>query len=141
MWMSGKRVMGAILGIVAVALCCELGSMGRAQESSPRVRRRGAAAIDAALSAPEAQPVDRLREGAMLIDQLGTFKMAGDQITFRMEGEQGELGVLENLTLERVWKMLIDVRDRQWTVSGMVTEYRGRNYLLLHRAVLRARAD
>jgi hypothetical protein len=35
--------------------------------------------------------------------------------------------------------MLDDTRGRLWSASGTVTEYRGHNYLLLDRAVVRAR--
>jgi hypothetical protein len=108
-------------------------------QSQPRVRRRGAASIDAALSDPAGEQVHRMREGVLLTNELGTFSSLGDRISFQLFGQEEPLGVLENLALERVWKMLPDTRDRQWRVSGTVTEYRGRNYLLLHRAVLRTR--
>lgn len=105
-----------------------------------QVQRRGAASIDAALSDPQAQNGLLLREGTELSDELGTFDMVGNRISFKIADQDMSLQVLENLALERVWKNFDDARGRQWSVSGMVTEYRDRNYLLIHRAVLRVHA-
>jgi hypothetical protein len=68
----------------------------------------------------------------------GTFKVAGDRITFCPRDQETALLVLENLALERVGGMLESVGGRLWSVSGTVTEYRGRNYLLIDRAVVRS---
>ena len=49
--------------------------------------------------------------------------------------------VLENLNLERIARVLGDDPDaRQWSVTGSITEYRGGNYLLVTRAILKSRA-
>jgi hypothetical protein len=46
--------------------------------------------------------------------------------------------VLENLALERIVRILNETRgQRQWLVSGTITEYRGSNYLLISKAVQR----
>ncbi len=74
-----------------------------------------------------------------MTNQLGTFKLTGDRITFFPEGEADSLRVLENLALERIWKMLDEMSGRQWSVNGAVTEYRGHNFLLIERAVVRSR--
>jgi hypothetical protein len=111
------------------------------QQLEPQVQRRGAAALDAALSEPEAAPRQRLREGSPLTRQAGTFVHVGDRIGFRPADQEETLLVLENLTLERIWKTLDEAPERPWTVSGVVTEYRGRNYLLMERAVVRAHGD
>lgn len=113
-------------------------SWGAAQQSES-VRRSGSAAIDAALKDSSEVTVRRLREGTVLSQQLGEFNEQAGRIAFQLKDQETELVVLENLALERVWKMLRRARGRSWVVSGTVTEYRGENYLLLERAVLRAR--
>ena len=80
----------------------------------------------------------RLREGAKLVEQVGDFKETGGRIAFYPDGTSASLQVLENLALERVAQNLAE-RSRKWSVTGLVTEYRGGNYLLLHRAVQKAR--
>ncbi|MBM4091070.1 MAG: hypothetical protein FJ276_16855 [Planctomycetes bacterium] len=80
----------------------------------------------------------RLREGSVVTDQPGEFKRTADGVTFLPAGAAPPFRMLENLALERVWHLLDDTHEHQWTVSGVVTEYRGANYLLLTRAVLRA---
>jgi hypothetical protein len=54
--------------------------------------------------------------------------------------EKGEsFRVLENLALERINRELGQARGNlQWTVSGIVTEFRGNNYLLVTRAVVKS---
>jgi hypothetical protein len=45
--------------------------------------------------------------------------------------------VLENLALQRISQVLDENRGpRQWIVSGLITEYRGSNYLLVTKAVI-----
>jgi hypothetical protein len=47
--------------------------------------------------------------------------------------------VLENLALERIGRALDESRGtRLWVVSGLITEYRGANYLLVSKAVMQA---
>lgn len=82
----------------------------------------------------------RLREGAVLQDEPGVFQDTGDRIVFQARSRKAPLTVLENLALERISAALEEDRTpRQWTVSGVVTEYRGGNYLLISRALRRAR--
>ena len=86
------------------------------------------------------QKEDRLREGTELVDQPGTFRMTGDRITFFTELGRGRFVVLENLALERVGRAIEDnPQPLQWLVTGTITEFRGDNLLLIHRAVLRNR--
>jgi hypothetical protein len=82
----------------------------------------------------------RLREGMKVVNQIGELRETGGRIAFYPDGETHSLQLLENLALERVSHDL-DVTQRKWSVSGIVTEYKGGNYLLLHRAVLKARAS
>ena len=80
----------------------------------------------------------RLREDTRLENETGEFWITGERIRFYSES-RGVFTVLENLALERV-SGVIDghVTPRQWSVSGVVKEYRGGNYLLITRAVLKA---
>jgi hypothetical protein len=88
-------------------------------------------------SAPAGKPADRLREGTRLVDVPGTFASIGaDRVTFSPAGGRDSYRVLENLALQRVGQSLEENQgSRQWIVSGMITEYRGSNYLLVTKAV------
>lgn len=82
----------------------------------------------------------RLREGKRLVNRIGELRETGGRIAFYPDGETHSLQLLENLALERVSHDL-DQQHRKWSVTGTVTEYRGGNYLLLDRAVLKARVS
>lgn len=81
----------------------------------------------------------RLREGAKFHDRVGRFQVQGERVNFLPDDKSPEsIRVLENLALERVSNGLIDPRSsNRWIVSGTVTEYRGNNYLLITRAIMR----
>ena len=82
----------------------------------------------------------RLREGTKITNRLGRFQQTGDRATFVTESNI-ELGGLPNLNLERVVRMLKSVDEPEsiwWSVSGLVTEFSGRNYLLIDRAVYKS---
>jgi hypothetical protein len=80
----------------------------------------------------------RLREGAVLNEQPGTFQLVGNRLVFAFDGEARQLVILENLALERVIRLVRQsAAPQSWVVSGTVTEYQGSNYLLIDRAVIR----
>lgn len=82
----------------------------------------------------------RLREGTRLTDRMGHFRQNGDALTF-VDEDGRELGGLPNLSLERIIRMLKAVEEPEsvkWSVSGTVTEFSGRNFLLVSRAVYKA---
>jgi hypothetical protein len=82
----------------------------------------------------------RLREGTQFTDRLGHFQQQGEAVVF-VDDQGRELGGLPNLNLERVLRMLKGVEEPDsiaWSVSGTVTEYGGRNYLLITRAVYKS---
>lgn len=82
----------------------------------------------------------RLREGAKLVDQLGSFQLTSDRATFTTVDRQHKLEGLPNLNLERIVRTLRDHPDQLvWSVSGTVTEYQGANYILITRAVLKSK--
>jgi hypothetical protein len=82
----------------------------------------------------------RLREGTVLTDQGGRFRQDGDGAVFISEN-QYEFTTLPNLNLERVIRTLKGSDESEsirWSVSGQVTEFNGRNYLLITRAVYKS---
>jgi hypothetical protein len=81
---------------------------------------------------------ERLREGTRLNDVHGAFVALGaDSVTFAPTGGKDAYRVLENLALQRVSQQLDENRGpRQWIVSGLITEFRGSNYLLVTKAVV-----
>jgi hypothetical protein len=92
--------------------------------------------------AAAAKPAERLREGSKLADVAGTFQFSGDRVAFSPDGSSDSLRVLENLALERVGRLLTEGRSaRSWVVSGVITEFRGSNYLLLTKAVVKLEGD
>jgi hypothetical protein len=76
-----------------------------------------------------------LREGQS-VELVGRLELSGDRATFFPIDKQPPLRVLENLALERVTRILGEsTGEHQWLVSGVITEYRGANYLLISKAV------
>jgi hypothetical protein len=90
------------------------------------------------LASGAAKPAERLREGTRVIDEIGTFQNVGDRIAFLRGDDKDSYRVLENLALQRISIALDEGRSpRQWIVSGVITEFKGSNYLLVTKAVLR----
>jgi hypothetical protein len=84
----------------------------------------------------------RLREGTEISGQTGYFRQDGDGATF-VTDDGFELGGLPNLNLERVARTLKTADETstiRWRVSGTITEFSGRNYLLITRAVYKSAA-
>ena len=88
-----------------------------------------------------ATPAPRLREGTMLNDVVGRFKVSGDQASFIANETGHAFGGLQNLNLARVMNIIRDDPEAEWSVSGLVTEYRGLNYLLISKAIRKAGGD
>ena len=83
-------------------------------------------------------PPRQIREGEK-VEFVGALELSGDRAVFYPQDGGEPLRLLENLALERVTRLLRETHaERQWLVSGEITEYRGANYLLLHKAVQRA---
>jgi hypothetical protein len=82
---------------------------------------------------------ERMREGTRLTDVVGSFQTAGDRISFHPDGKGESYRVLENLALQRVDEYLGANRGTPtWLVSGVMTEFRGGNFLLVSKAVVRS---
>jgi hypothetical protein len=69
---------------------------------------------------------------------MGTFQPAGERVVFQPAGGKESYRVLENLALERIRTLDEGAGQRAWVISGIVTEYRGANFLLITKAVLQA---
>jgi hypothetical protein len=79
----------------------------------------------------------RMREGTELSQVVGEFQLTGERVTFFSQTGVS-MRMLENLALERVIRVLEDTSDKRlWIVDGVVTEFRGSNFLLIKRAVIR----
>jgi hypothetical protein len=81
----------------------------------------------------------RVREGSLL-ETTGYFKVSGDRALFTTADGNCRYTGLENLNLERVAIAVSESPDPLlWNVTGTVTEYRGTNYLLVTRALLKSK--
>lgn len=119
----------------AIAMARDAGSQAR--ETAPAAE---AVVANSSLppSANAAQSQKRLREGTVLVDMVGHFKRTGERATFYKSGSKHGMGVLENLNLQRVIEGITVNSDQlAWVVSGTVTEFKNRNYLLIDRVVLK----
>ncbi len=95
--------------------------------------------------APNAPQVSVLREGSYIVDRLGRLCPSpdGQQMEFVFESDGRALQdppliILPNLKLmamERAAEALRD-RDVRFRITGMLTEYKGRNYVLLDKVVV-----
>ncbi len=121
--------------LVAVATLLSLPVVGRSAEGDIATP---ALPVAAARTRAQDEPATRLREGTRLNDVSGQFDFAGDRIAFFPSDSKDSYRVLENLALERVSRILGESRQKpEWSVSGVVTEFRGVNYLLVTRAVIK----
>ena len=129
-------VSGAAVVLLSMAVFA-VGPSTATDGSSTRQMARGRSTL-AGKSAK--QETLRLREGTIISDQNGFFREDGDGATF--VADTGiEFGALPNLNLERVVRLLKSVEEPnnvRWSVNGTVTEFSGRNYLLISRAVYKA---
>lgn len=89
----------------------------------------------------EQETPERLREGTQFEKTNGSFRVAVDRVEFQPVQGGAALIVLENLALERVVDELTGDLELVWQVDGRITEYHGRNYLLLERAYVRTARD
>jgi hypothetical protein len=93
---------------------------------------------------PNAPAVNLVREGTYLVDRVGRLSRAPDgkrfEFTFDADGRAlrdppvillpgQKLAALENAAAS-------DNRDRRYRLSGLITEYRGRNYLLPDKVIV-----
>jgi len=93
--------------------------------------------------APNAPTLPLVREGTFVTNRLGRLtRTADNQWEFTFESDAKTLQdppmlLLPNLQLMALEKEATSSgRDLQFRVTGMVTEYRGRNYLLLEKVTI-----
>lgn len=96
--------------------------------------------------APDTPPQRLIREGTYVINRLGRVRPRGDgeglEFVFIADGETGPSAVdppmvlVPNLNLMAVESAVRDEPDRRFRVTGRVTEYRGRNHLILEKVVV-----
>jgi hypothetical protein len=94
--------------------------------------------------APAAPVVNVLREGTFLVDRVGRIERSADgsraEFVFESDGtalQDPPVVIVPNLKLMQMEDAAANsTRDLRFRVSGMVTEYRGRNYVLLEKVVV-----
>jgi hypothetical protein len=94
--------------------------------------------------APGAPQVNVLREGSFIVDRTGRLTRSADgqrmEFTFDSDGRamrDPPLIILPNLKLMAMEDAVsTSSRDLHFRVTGVVTEYRGRNYVLLEKVVV-----
>jgi hypothetical protein len=99
----------------------------------PVDKTTGAAAV-----APGAQPLNVLREGSYIVDRTGRLTRGADgqswEFTLEADNQAMKdppLVVLPNLKLMLMEDQIKETRrDLKFRVTGMITEYRGRNYVM-----------
>jgi hypothetical protein len=94
--------------------------------------------------APGAPTLNVLREGTYLVDRVGRLNRTSDgtqaEFTFDSDGKtlkDPPVLILPNLKLMAMENAISSAnRDLRFRITGMVTEYRGRNYVLLEKVVV-----
>ena len=85
-----------------------------------------------------AVPDAQFREGTFLVDQLGNMahNKKGEPIfMFEKGGKTVQLTLMANSNLARMEDAAAGA-EKSFRVTGMMTEYRGKNYLLVDRVVM-----
>ena len=76
------------------------------------------------------------REGARIEQQPVSFKTENDRLLLTVGNDPKPLIVLENLASQRIFRATReDPDDCRWTVTGSYTEFEGKNFFLIERAV------
>ena len=129
-----NKWLSSILSLSCVALCV----LAVATPSNFTFSAAAAPQTDMDRQAEElAQKKQRLREGAEIVDTLGTFEWVGDRLSFSADKEKNVFKILENRMMERVVQTQeSSTGDLVWVVTGTITEYRGSNFLLMRHVTL-----
>ncbi|MDB5327102.1 MAG: hypothetical protein JWM57_2671 [Phycisphaerales bacterium] len=93
--------------------------------------------------APGARPMMLRREGSYVVDRTGRVKKTADgrDFEFNFEADASTMQdppmiIIPNLSLMMMQDQIrLSGRDARFRVTGMITEYMGRNYLLLQKVV------
>lgn len=159
-----KRGVGGLLGVLSIGLMALaqnapttapttqatydrlLGSEPSVAETplQPAPRKSVDASTGAGAVAPGAPQLPTKREGTFIIDRIGRLSRTADagnwEFVFDADGQAMQdppLRVLPNLKL-MVMEEAIESggTDLRFRVSGTLTEYRGRNYILMEKVVV-----
>lgn len=143
-----RSILGIPVYAASVVLLAGATIGASAESSAPKDSTSGRPSATSDTPAPatkdaqEKLPPSHLREGATVTDLVGHFKAAGDRWVFFEEGNSRRLIALENQNLERLSRTMAESPlPLVWKVTGTITEFRGKNYLLIERAVLRGTAE
>jgi hypothetical protein len=115
--------------------------------SAPRPSRPPPPGLDSSSGsgavAPGAPPMTVLREDSQIIDRTARLVRSPDgeqaELTFESDGESMQVPpvvILPNLKLAAMETAQAGARAVRFRVTGTVTEYRGRNYILLEKVVV-----
>ena len=75
-----------------------------------------------------------LREGTRVESRPAECRSEGERLTILLPDTTRALTALENLATQRIQKAVLDdPSDKQWIITGTVTEFQGRNYILIER--------
>jgi hypothetical protein len=119
-----------------------------ASSGRPLVAPTAPPAVDATSGkgavAPAAPQVTVLREGTYIVDRTGRLTKSADgsqqEFAFDSDGRtmaDPPLVILPNLTLMAMENAVAtNSRDLRFRITGVLTEYRQRNYILLEKAVV-----
>jgi hypothetical protein len=106
-------------------------------ERAPTDKSSGSGAVK-----PDAPRVNVIREGTFVFDRIARLNKTSSgqpELAFESDGKalrDPPMLILPNLKLQQMEDQVAAAsRDLKFRVTGMVTEYRGRNYILLERAV------
>jgi hypothetical protein len=93
--------------------------------------------------APGGEQLNLIREGTYLVDRVGRLTRTADgryELTLEADGQAMQdppLLILPNLKLEGMEKQIQGTgRDLRFRVTGLITEYNGRNHILLDKFVV-----
>ncbi len=143
--LTGMLLLVAAVWLVETTAAREGSSKGSSmrEPSVPRTSKNGRLSSRKSGTAESNQQNERrLREGTLVTDQSGFFREDGEGATF-VADTGFEFGSLPNLNLERVVRLLKSAEEPssiRWSVTGQVTEFSGRNFLLISRAVYKSAA-
>jgi hypothetical protein len=90
-------------------------------------------------AAPEIPPLSGIAEDTFFPERIGRLRRSKDgrqiQFVFEQDGKQIEVPILQNLQLMRLESAVDESGwDQRFRLSGWVTEYQGKNYVLLDKA-------
>lgn len=109
-----------------------LGPAGEAGSSAP-------AALEFGESVGDERTNQLMREGARIVNQPVTCRGAGDRLLVELPQSAVPIVALENLASQRILKSILDdIGGELWLINGSITEFQGRNYILLDRVTRQA---